>query len=123
MPKSSYLRDNVLNHMIRNQAFTPPATVYLSMHTADPGITGASEVVGGGYARQPVTFGAASGGVIASNADVNFANMPAVAVTHGGLWTAQTGGNFLYPADVADRTLQSGDTLTVPAGQATVTES
>jgi hypothetical protein len=35
---------------------------YLSLHTADPGTTGANEVSGGSYARQAITWNAASGG-------------------------------------------------------------
>lgn len=38
-----------------------PDTV--SLHTAFPGTTGASECAGGGYARQAIAFGAPSGGV------------------------------------------------------------
>ena len=35
----------------------------VSLHTADPGTTGANEVHGGGYARQPAEF---SAGVVGS---------------------------------------------------------
>lgn len=46
---------------------TPPSSVYISLHTADPGQTGASEVTTTagsgwvGYARQAVVCGTASG--------------------------------------------------------------
>jgi hypothetical protein len=42
MSMSNYLEDKVIDHMLRNQAFTPPTTVYASLHTSDPGETGAN---------------------------------------------------------------------------------
>lgn len=38
---------------------------HISLHTADPGGSGASEVSGGSYARRPVEFGAAVAGMLA----------------------------------------------------------
>lgn len=62
--------------------------VEASLHTADPGSSGASEVSGGGYARQAVTWAAASGGSIATGAPVVF-NVPgSTTITHAGLWTS-----------------------------------
>ncbi len=72
-------------------------TYYLSLHTADPGTTGANEVTGGSYARQAITFGAASGGVMASTDAQTFTSMPAEAGNLWiGLWTAVTAGTFLW---------------------------
>ena len=47
-------------------------TAYVSLHTADPGNTGTSEVSGGGYARQgPITFASAgSNPTVASNSAI-----------------------------------------------------
>ena len=42
--------------------FVPSTTYYLSLHSATPGQTGTSEISGGSYARQGITFGSASGG-------------------------------------------------------------
>jgi hypothetical protein len=42
MAISNYLEDKIIDHMLRNQAFSPPTTVYASLHTGDPGETGAS---------------------------------------------------------------------------------
>ena len=69
--------------------------VFASLHSADPGTTGASELVAGvgGYARKAITWNAAT----ASNLD-NLANpefdVPAGSVSHFGLWSAATGGTF-----------------------------
>jgi hypothetical protein len=77
------------------------ATAYVSLHTADPGDTGANELVGNGYARQPVTFSNPSNthnpSVDSNAAIVSFATATAGwgTVTNFGLWTAATAGTFL----------------------------
>lgn len=65
---------------------------HLSLHTADPGSTGANEASGGTYARVALSWGAASAGdADAAEATVD---VPAGAYTHYGIWSASTGGTF-----------------------------
>ncbi len=69
---------------------------WVSLHTADPGTTGASEVAGGSpaYARKQTTWtGGASDGVVAGSA-VSI-DVPAGTYTHVGIWSASTAGTFL----------------------------
>ena len=69
---------------------------WISLHTADPGTTGASEVSGGSpaYARKQTTWtGGASDGVVAGS-EVTI-DVPAGTYGHFGLWTASTGGTFI----------------------------
>lgn len=69
---------------------------YVSLHTADPGSSGSSEVTGGSpaYARQAVTYSAADDGSAGIDAAEEF-NVPAsTTVTHFGLWSAASGGTF-----------------------------
>ena len=63
----------------------------LSLHTAFPGTTGANEVTGGSYARQAVTFGAASAGV-RTLSSASAVPVPAGNVAWAGLWSS--GGTF-----------------------------
>jgi len=67
---------------------------YASLHTADPTTTGGAEATGGtpAYARLPITPSTATAGV-AAFAQVTF-DVPAGTYTHGGVWTALTGGTF-----------------------------
>ena len=69
---------------------------YISLHTADPGVTGSGEVTGGtpSYARKQTTWtgGAADGSVPGSQ--VTF-DAPAGTYTHVGVWSASTGGTFV----------------------------
>lgn len=69
---------------------------HASLHTADPGTTGASEVTGGapGYARKAITWAAASAGSKTLTASVTFDVPGGVTVTHCGTWSASSGGTF-----------------------------
>ena len=70
--------------------------LYVSLHTADPGTSGTSEVTGGSpaYARKAVTWAAASGGSMALNAGVTFDVPAGTTVTHFGVWSASTSGTY-----------------------------
>jgi hypothetical protein len=120
--KSTFFRNAVLN-VLRATNITAPGTIYLSLHTASPGLTGTNEVTAGGnaYARQAIAFNAPStvGAAqrVVSTAQEEFVNMPAATVTHVGLWDAVTTGNFLYKGALAvPRTTLAGDTLRFAAG-------
>lgn len=124
MALSAYLRDRLLDHYLKGASFTQPTNVYVSLHTADPGTTGASEAGGGSYARQlaSASFAAAAAGSKASNAIIDFAAMPAATITHAGVWDAVSGGNFLVGgALAASKTTNSGDTFRFASGSLTAT--
>lgn len=65
-----------------------------SLHSADPGATGANELAGGSpaYARKAITIAAAAGGSRAASTQPIF-DVPAGTVAYYGLWTA--GGVFV----------------------------
>ena len=77
--------------------FVPSTTYYLSLHSATPGQTGASEISGGSYARQAITFGAASGGSEASTNSQTFTNLPVESsgIPYFGIWSASSGGTYI----------------------------
>lgn len=121
--KSTYWRNAVVNTM-RGTGITA-FTGYVSLHTADPGLTGTSEVTGGSYARQAVTFSAPSNGVTANSGALTFTSMPAVTVSHVGLWDASTAGNFVY-GDVlsnGSQVVNSGGTFEIATGDLDLTEA
>ncbi len=85
---------------------------HASLHTADPGTTGTSEVVGGSYARKPLTWTAGGvDGVVTASATFDVA--AGTTVTHAGLWTALTAGTFLDQAAVTSQTFATAGTYTV----------
>lgn len=112
--------NGIVNAEVRGIAYTGPAALFASLHTADPGATGTAEVTGGGYARQAITFGAPSGGTSANTSALNFTNMPAVTVTHIGLWSAATSGTFSQSGSLtASVVVAAGNTLQFAAGAVT----
>lgn len=92
---------------------------YLTAHTSDPTAAGliGTEVSGGGYSRQPVTFSsAASRSTTTTNPQV-FSGMPSVTVTHLGVWTAITGGNMILVKMLTTPiTIEASGQLVVAAG-------
>jgi len=122
---TDFMENKIIDHMLRNQAYTPPSTVYLALFTSatdDSG--GGTEVSGGSYARQAVTLTAASGGASENSADITFPQATADwgTITHVALMDALTGGNMLMhsPLD-ASKTVNSGDTFKINAGDLDVT--
>lgn len=130
MSASNYLELAILDHILGGPDYTRPATVYLSLHTADPGETGASETSGTGYARKSVTnnntnFPAAAAGAKSLNVTTTFATPGAGgwgSVTHFGIWDAASSGNFLFGGALAiAKVINEADTVSFAGGTLTVT--
>lgn len=129
MAASNYLEEAILNYFFRGQTVQQPARVYLALYINDPtdADTG-TEVTGGGYARQQITFGnptqVGDKGVITNNAKVEFdiATENWGKVTHWGIRTAQTGGQLLCRGAFSRmEDVLSGHRFTVGEGNLTVT--
>jgi hypothetical protein len=76
---------------------TPSTTAYWqSLHTADPGTSGASEYAG--VTRLQYPSGTASGGALSNTSTLTFTTSGASAVTHIGIWDAVTTGNYVIGA-------------------------
>lgn len=72
----------------------------VSLHSAQPDSSGSNELAGSGYARQPVTWGTASSGIITASTDPEF-QVPGEGtwVRWCGLWG--TGDVFLGAIELA----------------------
>lgn len=92
---STYFVNNILNHCFRNQAFTPPATIYARMHTGDPGAAGTANA-SAQTTRYAVSFSAASAGAIALAAVVDMQLNATETIAGVSFWDASTAGNFLW---------------------------
>lgn len=100
----------------RNQALDAITIDSMSLHSAFPGATGASELTGSGYTRVSCSFNAASGGVRTLAAVTNFTVGAGHTVRWVGLWAGSVfkgyspnGGNPKeFMADAAT------DVVTVP---------
>jgi len=129
--KSDYLENKILEHVLKNTAYSSPATVYVGLYTAAPndastGSSGGTELSGNGYSRQSCAFGAASGGSISNSGTVTFGPNTTSdwgTVTHFAVFDASTNGNMLYWAALtASKTAAVGDSISFGAGALVVTE-
>lgn len=121
---SDFLENELLDHVFRNSAYTSPAAVYLALYTTAPTDSGGgTEVSTGGYSRQAITFGAASGGAIANTSAVEFtasgANFGTIVAV--GIFDASTSGNLLAWNEITSVVINDGDTLNFPIGDIDVT--
>ena len=89
------VEESLSETLTRNTAFSAALT-YVSLHSANPGSTGASELASSSYARQPISFGTTpGGGQDNSNVAVSWNVQSGDNAFWYGLWTALTGGTFL----------------------------
>lgn len=113
------VRNDVLNKILQNVDFTI-SNVWLSIHSGDPGTTGASEE----ESRQDISFASAAGGSSDSSNEVTFQISGTKTISHVGLWDAETGGTFLWRGVLdASKAVEDGDELVFEAGDVTVPTS
>ncbi len=123
---SDYMENKLINITLRATAWSAPATVYVGLHTSNPGDTGAAgEITAlGGYARQSCAFDAPSGGVTQNTAAVTFG--PATEdwgqIGWVSIWDALSGGNCLYvgAATAPLQTIANGNEFEIAIGDLTV---
>lgn len=77
---------------VKNAMLDAVTVTQMSLHSGDPGTTGANEISGGSpaYARKNVTLGAASGGVRSVASPPSFDVPGGVTISHWGLWNGST---------------------------------
>lgn len=125
MPASNYLRGKAIDVTLRNIPFTPPANVYVSLHTADPTANAipATEVAAPWYFREPVTFGPQSTAGQTSNTNTityNAVTDGPITVSHFAIWDSQTLGSMLYFGPLASsKTFSNTDVPSWLPGQIT----
>jgi hypothetical protein len=89
---------------------------FASLHTADPGGTGANEVAGGGYTRIAAVWDPATGAIGALDAALNFSGPANGAATHIGFWSAISAGTWRGgEALTGDQTFNAAGDYTVTA--------
>lgn len=97
-------------------SFTAITTAYVSLHTSDPGASGATGLSAGDGTRKSVSHGAVSGGSmsISGTAGPWTNGGTSETITHVAVWDASTAGNFLYSAALsAGQAWASGNTFTL----------
>lgn len=113
-------------------AYSKPATVYLALFTAAPGVGGGgTEVTGGSYVRLAVTnnlanFPDAAAGIKSNGVAFTFIQATAAwgTVIAVGIFDASTAGNLLDFANLTTpKTVGNGDVLSFPIGSMVFTET
>lgn len=114
---TNYAENKLLDHLLGTASYTMPTT-YVALYTVAPTESSSgTEVTGGSYARQAVSFSPSSGGATANTANVDFTAMPACTVVAIAVTDALSGGNILvYGSLAANKSLDAGDTLRVATG-------
>lgn len=124
---STYYQNKIGDHMLRGQAFTPPATIYIALFTASTGLASnnpTAEVTNAGYARQALTLSAFSGGS-SSNSEINFPQAAEdwATVTHFAIVDHASNTNWGTGVNVlmwdilsSSRTPKTGDVIKFLAG-------
>jgi hypothetical protein len=116
VPASVAERNAILNAYLpgaSHAAYSGNTSLFLSIHTGDPGDSGASEYTAySGGLRPSISFGAAASATATSAAQIDYTAMGSTTITHVGLWTANTGGTFKGGGSLSTaKTTISGDTL------------
>ena len=106
------------NAVLQDMADVIKAGDWVSLHSANPGTTGASEIVG--VARVQTTWTSGTDGTV-SGTEVLFVGVPAGTVTHIGLWSAATSGTFRGGEELDNPIVlnDAGDVKITPGGSVT----
>lgn len=122
---SDHLENEILDHILSVGSYTMPSAVYLGLSVASMGDDASgTELSGSGYARQAVTFSAASGGTTSNSAAITFPTATGTwgSIGYWSLWDASSSGNMLlHGAFSSAKTIASGDVLRVSAGDLDIT--
>lgn len=135
---SNYLENQIIDWLLRGQAFVPPTTLYIGlMTTAGTDVSPGIEVTGGGYARVAIdstllnwsgtqsassqTVSSGTSGTTSNNVAIEFP-IPSGdwgTVVEFGVFDASIGGNLLWRAALElPTTIYFGDTAPTFASNA-----
>lgn len=109
----------MLDALCGKASYTAETAVYVQLHVGEPGAAGtanpATETT-----RKLGSFAVASGGTIASNAQVQWTNIAGSQdATHFSAWDAASAGSFLFSGTITANAYIAGDTYTCPSGSLT----
>lgn len=129
--KTDYTESGTLNFWLCPAATAPtrPAAHYIALFTAmgDGEAATVTEVTGGAYAREAVTFTeSVNGSSVANTAKLSWAVATANwgTIVGAGVYTALTGGTLLYYKSLdTSKLIVSGDQFVINAGALVVSEA
>jgi len=111
--------ENIALDVLNGVASTITGPMRVALLTAQGTDSAAgTEVTGGSYARQNVTFGAAAAGSASNTTVVSFTNMPASSVVGYAIYDSSGTAKRLWeiPRTGGAATVNAGDTFQIPVG-------
>ena len=124
MSLSNTFETHTLNYLFTATSVTRPTAWYVALFTSNPDEDASgTEVSGGAYARQSVTF-TVSGNTASNSAAIEFPTATASygTVTHIGVFDASSGGNLIaYAALTTSKAIDTGDVMRIPSSDLDVT--
>jgi hypothetical protein len=111
--------NNILDAVLGTASFTAITTpIKCRLMTVNGTSTAAgTELTGGSYTPQTVTFSAAAAGTTASTVAATFAGMPAATIVGVEIYDSSgTPKRLFWGALAASKTTNAGDTLTIASG-------
>jgi hypothetical protein len=127
MPMSNYSGNKVLDAIFGAASLGAPGTYYAALFTAAPsGSGGGTEVSGGSYSRFSITnnstnFPAAIADVLSNGTAWDFGTATGNwgTIVAWALFDASSGGNMWFYGNLsASRTINNGDSFSIPTGSA-----
>lgn len=115
--------NHVLNWLTGNTTTAPTTSLKVALVTANgsDSSTG-TEVTGGSYARQNVSFSAASSGATSNSGTLTWTNMPSCTVVGVEVWDSNGSPiRWWWGALTASKAVNSGDTFQIAAGDLDLT--
>lgn len=92
------------------------ATPYIQLHTGAPGSAGTANVATEST-RKSVSFAAAASGAVSNDVAISWTSVAGTEdFTHWSLWTASSGGTFVWSGTMTANPVTAGDTFTIAVG-------
>ena len=114
MSISNYAELKILDHLTGKAAWTAPTTVYIKLHTGDPGEDGTSSAATN-TSRQSAAWNSAATGSIATSATITWTNVSTTETySHWSAWDNSTAGNCLWTGALSSSaSVTAGDTFQI----------
>ena len=114
MSISNYAELKLLEHITGKTSFTMPTTVYVKLHTGDPG-EDCTNNAATNATRKSAAWASAASGSIATNATIEWTNVSTTETyTHWSAWDASTAGNPLWSGALSSSAaVTAGDTFQI----------
>lgn len=116
---SATLKASLLDAMLRNQSYQGPASLYIGLHTGDPGANGtANELSYTGYVRQSITFAEADASGSVNAADILFPETDEAVgtVTYYSIHSADTGAYLQHSGTLTGNAIETEKRPKIAAG-------